>query len=245
MLQTTELIREGKSKRVYATDDPALAVVYFKDEAMAFHGLKRGRILGKGEVNNAICRTIFTLLEEHGVATHYIRQLDSRQSLIRRVEMLPVEIKVRNRVAGSLGRRIGLPEGTLLHCPVVEFMLKNEALENPMLNISHIQTLQLATREEMDAITDMALKINGILQEYMREINVELIDFQLEFGRCNGQMILADEISPDTARFWDACTHEPMDIDRFRRDLGNAEQGYQELLRRMMGAAGDEQQHWF
>ncbi len=236
MLQVCELIREGKSKRIYATNDPSLAVVYYKDEAMAFHGLKRGRIWGKGEVNNAVCRTIFTLLEKNGVATHFVRQLDSRQSLIRRVEMVPMEVKVRNRVAGSLTRRIGLPEGTLLHMPVVEFLLKNEALDNPLLNISHIQALQLANRAEIDEMTATALKVNHILQEYMREIGVELIDFQLEFGRMDGKLLVADDISPDTARFWDARTHEPMDIDRFRRDLGGTEQAYQELLARMMGA---------
>lgn len=236
MLQVCELIREGKSKRIYATNDSSLAVVYYKDEAMAFHGLKRGRIWGKGEVNNAVCRTIFTLLEQNGVPTHFVRQLDSRQSLIRRADMVPMEVKVRNRVAGSLTRRIGLPEGTLLHMPVVEFLLKNEALDNPLLNISHIQALQLADRAEIDEMTSTALKVNHILQEYMREIGVELIDFQLEFGRLDGKLLVADDISPDTARFWDARTHEPMDIDRFRRDLGGTEQAYQELLARMMGA---------
>lgn len=236
MLQPKEILVEGKSKRIYATDDPELAVVYFKDEAMAFHGLKRGRILGKGEVNNAICRTIFTLLEKQGVATDYVQQLDSRQSIIKRVEMLPVEIKVRNRVAGTLTKRLGIREGTPLPRPVIEFMYKNEELENPMLNVSHIIAMQMATQLEMDYITDVALKVNDILQAYMRKIGVELIDFQLEFGRYHGQMIVADEISPDTARFWDMETREPMDIDRFRRDLGDVEQGYQELLQRMMGA---------
>lgn len=235
MVEICELLREGKSKRVYATSDPGLAVVYFKDEAMAFHGLKRGRILGKGEVNNTVCRTIFELLEKNGVKTHYVRQLDSRQCLVKRTEMLPIEVKVRNRVAGSLGKRLGLPLGTLLHVPVVEYLLKNEALENPMINISHIRAMQLATAEEMDAITETALKINTILSDYMKEIHVELIDFQLEFGRLGDEMLLADDISPDSARFWDASTHEPLDIDRFRRDLGNAEQAYQELLHRMMG----------
>lgn len=239
MIEVRELIREGKSKRLYATADPAQAVLYFKDEAMAFHGLKRGRILGKGEVNNAICRTLFTLLEQHGIRTHFLRTLDSRQSLVKRVEMLPVEIKVRNRVAGSLAERLGLPLGTKLHTPVVEFLLKNEALGEPMVNISHIRAMQLASAEEMQFIVDTALEVNGILMGYMREIGVELIDFQLEFGRADGEMLLADDISPDSARFWDARTHEPMDIDRFRRDLGNAEQAYQELLARMMGA-GDE-----
>lgn len=241
MIEICQLIREGKSKRLYATANPEQAVVYFKDEAMAFHGLKRGRILGKGEVNNAVCRTLYGLLEKHGIKTHYLRQLDSRQSLVYRLEMLPVEVKVRNRVAGSLMERLGLPMGSQLPTPVVEFILKNDALDDPMINVSHIRALQLATAEEMQFITDTALEINRILTEYMREIGVELIDFQLEFGRKGNEILLGDDISPDSARFWDARTHEPLDIDRFRRDLGNAEQAYQELLRRMMGAFPEEE----
>lgn len=240
MMEIRELIREGKSKRIYATNEPDKAVVYFKDEAMAFRGLKRGRIFGKGEVNNAVCRTLFTLLEQHGIKTHYLCPLDGRQSLVRLVQMVPVEVKVRNRVAGSLEQRLGLPLGTPLHTPVVEYMLKNDVLEDPMVNVSHIRAMQLATTEEMALITRTALRINEILMGYMREIDVELIDFQLEFGRVGGEMLLADDISPDSARFWDARTHEPLDIDRFRRDLGNAEQAYQELLRRMMGASAEE-----
>ena len=222
MVQIGNLFREGKSKRIYNTDDPELAVVYFKDEAMAFHGLKRGRILGKGEVNNAICQTLFEMLEKNGVPTDYVSRLDPRQSVIRKVEMLPIEVKVRNRVAGSLADRLGLSLGELLEPPVIEFLYKNEALDEPLVNISHIQAMKLATREEMDYITATALKVNRLLTDYMHEIGVELIDFQLEFGRWHGQMLLADDISPDSARFWDARTHEPMDIDRFRRDLGGA-----------------------
>lgn len=236
MLQLGEMLTQGKSKRIYATDDPELAVIYFKDDAMAFHGMKRGRILGKGEVNNAICHTLFTLLEQNGVATHYVQQLDDRQCVIRRCDMLPVEIKVRNRVAGTLGQRLGLREGSELTAPVIEFMLKDEELENPMLNVSHITAMQMATQEEMDFITGVAEKVNDILRAYMSRIGVELIDFQLEFGRCQGKLLVADEISPDTARFWDAQTREPMDIDRFRRDLGDVEQGYHELLQRMVDA---------
>ena len=235
MLEMGQLLTEGKGKRIYATSDPEKAIVYFKDEAMAYHGLKRGRILGKGEVNNAVCRHIYEMLESHGVETHYIRQLDARQSLIWRVEMIPISIKVRNRVAGSLTRRIGLPMGTALLEPVVECNLKDEELECPLINESHIRALKLATREEMAFINRTALKINDILTDYMKEIGIELIDFQLEFGRFHGKILLADEISADTSRFWDMSTHEPLDIDRFRRDLGNAEQAYQELLHRMMG----------
>ncbi len=236
MVQTCELIREGKSKRIYATTDPTKAVEYFKDEAMAFQGLKRGRILGKGEVNNAVCKTFFTLLSEHGIPNHFIQQLDSRQSLVLRCEMIPLGVKVRNRVAGSLERRTGLPGGELLIPPVVEFVYKNvNMMDKPLVNVSHILALKIATTQELEYITSMALQINEIISAYMRDIEIELIDFTLEFGRYNGKILVADEISPDVARFWDAHTHEPLDIDRFRRDLGDTEKAYQELLHRMMG----------
>lgn len=235
MLQPGKLLCEGKTKRVYETEDPKLAVLYFKDEAMAYQGLKRGRIYGKGEVNNAICRTLYTLLEKNGVPTHFVEPLDNRQSIIRRCEMIPLKVRVHNRVAGSLSQRMDMPVGQMLEPPVIEFLYKSYSLENPLVNISHIRAMKLATREEMDYISDVAEKVNDILKAYMREIGVELVDFKLEFGRCDGRIIVADEISPDNARFWDANTHEPMDIDRFKRDLGNAEQAYQELLQRMMG----------
>lgn len=236
MVEMGSLLAEGKGKRIYATNDPEQVIVQFKDEAMAYHGLKRGRILGKGEVNNAVCRHIYEMLEGCGVKTHYIRQLDARESLIKKVEIIPVTVKVRNRVAGSLATRIGYDTGTLLEEPVVELNLKDESLDNPLVNFTHIRALKLATAAEIKFITDTALKINRILLDYMKDINVELIDFKLEFGRFHGEILLADEISADTSRFWDATTHEPMDIDRFRRDLGNVEQAYQELLNRMMGA---------
>ena len=235
MLVPGKLLTEGKGKRLYATEDPDKAIVYFKDEAMAYHGLKRGRILGKGEINNAICKHIFELLASQGVENHFIERLDARQSLVKRVEMIPLEVKVRNIVAGSLARHIGLPVGTRLPDAVLEFVLKNEELENPLVNFSHILALKLATREELDEIHRIALEVNRILANYMREIQIELIDFKLEFGRYHGRLLVADEISPDTSRFWDSATHEPLDIDRFRRDLGNVEQAYQEVLHRMMG----------
>lgn len=235
MLVPGKLLTEGKGKRLYATEDPDKAIVYFKDEAMAYHGLKRGRILGKGEINNAICKHIFELLASQGVENHFIERLDARQSLVKRVEMIPLEVKVRNIVAGSLARRIGLPVGTRLPNTVLEFVLKNEELENPLVNFTHILALKLATREELDEIHRIALEVNRILANYMREIQIELIDFKLEFGRYHGRLLVADEISPDTSRFWDSATHEPLDIDRFRRDLGNVEQAYQEVLHRMMG----------
>lgn len=235
MAQELELLFEGKGKRIYRTENPSEAILYFKDEAIAFNGLKRGRIIGKGEINNEICRHLFTMLRENGIENHFIRQLDSRRSLVRRVDIIPVSVVVRNRVAGRLASRIGLPVGTLLKEPVVEFCLKSDELDNPMINFSHIRALEIMTRQEADFITETALKINGILSSYMKEINIELIDFRLEFGRYEGKILLADEISPDVARFWDAGTHEPMDIDRFRQNLGEVEESYHELLHRMMG----------
>lgn len=234
-MELGKLLTEGKGKRVYATDDPDQAIVYFKDEAMAFHGLKRGRILGKGEVNNAISEQFFKMLEENGIPTHYLRRLDARQSLVKRCQILPVSVKVRNRVAGSLAKRIGLPTGTKLDTTVIELELKGSEMDYPLINITHVGALHLATREEMNYVIETARKINQILSDFTSEIGVELVDFKLEFGRYHGQLLVADEISPDSARFWDARTHEPMDLDRFRRDLGGVEQAYQDLLHRMMG----------
>ena len=230
------LLREGRGKRVYATEDPEYAVVFYKDEAMAFHGLKRGRILGKGEVNNAICEHLFTLLRENGVENHYVRRIDSRHSLILRCEMLPFVIRVRNRVAGKLADRIHLPVGMKLEPTVVEADMKDAELEeDSLINHTHILAMKAATMEEIDQIVNTSLKVNELLSAYLKEINIELIDFKLEFGRFRGKIMLADEITPDTARFWDAATHEPLDIDRFRRDLGNVAEAYQEVLHRMMG----------
>ena len=234
-MELGKLLTEGKGKRVYATDDPDQAIVYFKDEAMAFHGLKRARILGKGEVNNAISEQFFKMLEENGIPTHYLRRLDARQSLVKRCQILPVSVKVRNRVAGSLAKRIGLPTGTKLDTTVIELELKGSEMAYPLINITHVEALHLATREEMNYVIETARKINQILSDFTSEIGVELVDFKLEFGRYHGQLLVADEISPDSARFWDARTHEPMDLDRFRRDLGGVEQAYQDLLHRMMG----------
>lgn len=234
-MEIRELVSEGKSKRIYGTDDPQLAVVYFKDEAIAYHGLKRGRILGKGEINNAICRHLFTLLREHGVENHFVKTLDARQSLVKRAEMLPMAFKVRNIVAGSLARRIGYPEGTRLRSTVVEVVLKNDEAGDPLINDSHVSAMGLATQQEMDYMKATSRRVNEILTAFLQEINIELIDFKLAYGRFEGRILLADEISPDTCRFWDARTHEPLDIDRFRRDLGNVEQAYQDVLHRMMG----------
>lgn len=236
MPEIRELLREGKGKRVYATEDPELAVVYYKDEAMAYHGLKRGRILGKGEINNAICEHLFTLLQEQGVETHFVRQLDARQSLVLRCEMMPFAVKIRNRVAGGMHVRTGLPVGMKLEPPVVEFVLKDSQMEaDTLVNHTHLLAMKAATMEEIEEVRRLSKRINEILAAYMSEINIELIDFKLEFGRFRGKILLADEISPDTARFWDSKTHEPLDIDRFRRDLGDVKEAYQEVLHRMMG----------
>jgi phosphoribosylaminoimidazole-succinocarboxamide synthase len=236
MPEIRELLLEGKGKRVYATDDPELAVVYYKDEAMAFHGLKRGRILGKGEINNAICKHLFTLLAEQGVENHFVRQLDARQSLVLRCEMMPFAVKIRNRVAGGMHVRTGLPVGMKLEQPVIEFVLKDSEMDvDALVNHTHLLAMKAATLEEIETIRAQSKRINDILSAYMSEINIELIDFRIEFGRYRGKVLLADEISPDTARFWDSSTHEPLDIDRFRRDLGDVKEAYQEVLHRMMG----------
>ena len=236
MPEIRELIREGKGKRVYATDDPDYAVVYYKDEAMAFHGLKRGRILGKGEINNAICEHLFTLLEDQGVETHFVRQLDARQSLVYRCDMMVFAVKIRNRVAGSMHTRTGLPVGMKLEQLVIEFVLKDSEMDvDALVNHTHLLAMKAATMEEINEIRVLCKRINEILSAYMSEINIELIDFRIEFGRFKGKILLADELSPDKARFWDSRTHEPLDIDRFRRDLGGVTEAYQEVLHRMMG----------
>ncbi len=230
------ILREGKGKKIYATDDPDKAIVFFKDEAMAFHGLKRGRILGKGEVNNSVCEHLFHLLKENGIENHYLERIDARHSLIKRCEMIPLSVKIRNRSAGQLAERTGIPVGTKLDPTVVEFELRNTGLDaDPLVNNTHIYAMKLATPEEMAEINRVALKVNEILSAYLKDINIELIDFKLEFGRYHGQILVADEITPDTARFWDAGTHEPLDIDRFRRDMDNVAEAYQEVLHRMMG----------
>ena len=241
-MELGKLLTEGKGKRVYATDDPDQAIVYFKDEAMAFHGLKRGRILGKGEVNNAISEQFFKMLEENGIPTHYLRRLDARQSLVKRCQILPVSVKVRNRVAGSLAKRIGLPTGTKLDTTVIELELKGSEMDYPLINITHVEALHLATREEMNYVIETARKINQILSDFTSEIGVELVDFKgypgvfkLLVRPHQGQLAVGVVIMPVSPPLLDARTHEPMDLDRFRRDLGGVEQAYQDLLHRMMG----------
>ena len=232
------ILREGRGKKVYATDDPDRAIVFFKDEAMAFHGLKRGRILGKGEVNNAVCEHLFSLLEDNGIESHFIERIDARNSLVKRCDMLPFYVKIRNRVAGQLAARTGLPVGQKLDPTVVEYVVRDTEMDvDPMINHTHIYAMKAATPEEMAQIDSTCLKVNDLLMNYLKEISIELIDFKLEFGRYHGRIIVADEITPDTARFWDSSTHEPLDKDRFRRDMDNVAEAYQEVLHRMMGVS--------
>ena len=230
-----EQLYEGKAKTVFATDDPSLVIVDYKDDATALNGLKRGTILGKGVVNNRMSNHMFRLLEQAGVPTHYVQELSDRRTLVKKVSIVPVEVIVRNIAAGSLAKRLGLEEGTELKSTVLEYCYKDDALGDPMINDYHIAAIGIATKEEMDTIARYALKVNEVLQNILRDCNVILVDFKLEFGRFDGQIILADEISPDTCRFWDATTHEKLDKDRFRRDMGGAEDAYQEMMRRLMG----------
>ncbi|MCE5342711.1 MAG: phosphoribosylaminoimidazolesuccinocarboxamide synthase [Eubacteriales bacterium] len=235
MTNIGQTIIEGKGKRVYATENPDEAVVYYKDEAMAFHGLKRGRIIGKGEINNRICEYLFTLLQQQGVPNHFIRRIDDRSSLVKRVAIFPVVVKVRNIVAGSLARRTGYPEGTRLKNTVIEYCLKDTELDDPLVNQTHITAMDLATADEICRMEQISLRVNEILTGVLADINIELIDCKLEYGRFHGEVLLADEISPDTCRFWDASTHEPLDIDRFRHDMGDVEDAYREVLHRLTG----------
>ena len=235
MVKQLDMMYEGKAKQVCATDDPTLAIIHYKDDATAFNGLKKGTIVGKGVVNNLVSNHLFKMLEQSGVPTHLVEQINDRDSVVRRVQIVPLEVIVRNIAAGSLSKRLGLPEGTKLASTVLEFCYKNDDLGDPMVNEYHIAAMQLATREEVETISAMALKVNELLTAYLKELNIELIDFKLEFGRFDGKIVLADEISPDTCRFWDSKTGEKLDKDRFRRDLGDVEGAYQEILRRLMG----------
>jgi phosphoribosylaminoimidazole-succinocarboxamide synthase len=226
---------EGKAKRVYATDDRDKYIVEFKDDATAFDGKKKGTIHDKGILNNRISAHFFEMLEKQGIPTHFEKLLSDREMLVKAVEIIPVEVIVRNIAAGSLAKRLGLEEGTPMKRPVLEFCYKSDELGDPMINHYHIYALELASEEEMKVIEDIALKVNSILVEYLKPRNIELVDFKLEFGRYKGRVILADEISPDTCRFWDADTREKLDKDRFRRDLGNVEEAYREVLKRLTG----------
>ncbi|MEZ4357696.1 MAG: phosphoribosylaminoimidazolesuccinocarboxamide synthase [Eubacteriales bacterium] len=235
-MKKLEQIYEGKAKKVFKTDDEGLFIVDYKDDATAFNGVKKGTIVGKGVINNKVSNHLFKLLEKNGIPTHYVEELSDRETLVKKVEIVPVEVIVRNIAAGSLAQRIGYPEGTKLKSTVLEYCYKSDELGDPMINDYHIAAMGIATKEEMDTIAKYSLKVNEVLSKYLDDLGIELIDFKLEFGRNNGKIILADEISPDTCRFWDKKTGEKLDKDRFRRDLGKVEEAYQEILHRLMGA---------
>jgi len=236
-IKRTEQLYEGKAKKVYATNDENLCIVSYKDDATAFNGLKKGTITGKGVINNRVTNSLMQYLEKNGIPTHYVQELSDRDTLVRRVKIIPLEVIVRNITAGSLAKRLGMKEGIKLNSTVLEYCYKCDALDDPMVNDYHILAMGWATREELDLIAGMSLKINALLSEYLKDVNIELIDFKLEFGKtADGKIVLADEISPDTCRFWDTTTGEKLDKDRFRRDMGGVEDAYQEVMRRLMNA---------
>ena len=233
-MQKLEQLYEGKAKQVFNTDQPGIYWVQYKDDATAFDGLKKGTINNKGALNNLISIHFFKMLEQQGITNHFVEAVNDREMIVRAVKIILVEVVVRNIAAGSLAKRLGLEEGTPLRHTVVEYYYKSDELHDPMINDDHISAMELATPEQMSYIRDTALKVNGILRNYLAERGLNLIDFKLEFGIDNdGKVILADEISPDTCRFWDSQTNEKLDKDRFRRDLGNVEEAYQEVYRRL------------
>ncbi len=234
-MKQMDQIYEGKAKKVFTTDDPDCVIVSYKDDATAFNGQKRGTIVGKGVVNNKVSNHFFKLLESKGIPTHFVEQLSDRETVVKKVEIVPVEVIVRNKAAGSFSKRMGIEEGTELKCAILEYSYKNDDLGDPFINSYYVRALGLATDEEMDKIKDISFKVNDILIEYLKGFGVELIDFKLEFGRFHGDIILADEISPDTCRFWDIETGRKLDKDRFRRDLGDVEEAYKEIISRLMG----------
>ena len=232
-MEKLNMLYEGKAKKVYATDDEKLYIVDYKDDATAFNGLKKGTIAGKGVTNNKMSNIIFKYLEENGVKTHFVKELSPTETLVKKVSIVPLEVIVRNVAAGSFSKRFGVKEGTVLNSPTLEFCYKNDDLGDPMINDYQIYALGLATKEEIKTISDMAFKINTLMVEFFKKINIRLIDFKIEFGRCDEGIILADEISPDTCRLWDAKTNTKLDKDRFRQDLGNVEEAYDEVFRRV------------
>ena len=235
-MEKREQLYEGKAKRVYATDDPELYIVSYKDDATAFNGLKKGTIAGKGVINNRMSNMMMQMLETQGVPTHFVKELSDRDTLVKKVSIVPLEVIIRNISAGSFAKRYGVEEGIVFDAPTIEFSYKNDDLGDPLLNRYHALALKLATADEIDLIEKYAFKVNEVLKEYFLKLNITLVDFKLEFGRLSdGTIVLADEISPDTCRFWDVNTGEKLDKDRFRRDLGGVEDAYQEVMRRLTG----------
>ncbi|RJX25802.1 MAG: phosphoribosylaminoimidazolesuccinocarboxamide synthase [Dethiobacter sp.] len=231
-----EFLYEGKAKKIYGTPDPDYLIVEYKDTATAFDGLKKENLDNKGVLNNKIAAIFFELLEKNGISTHFVKNLSDREMLVKNLEIIPVEVIVRNIVAGSLSKRLGVEEGTILNKTVLELNLKNDELHDPMLNHYHVYALDLASPQEMAEIEKMALRSNEILKNFLLTKNIVLVDFKLEFGRHKGEILLGDEISPDTCRFWDAVSGKKMDKDRFRRDLGGVTEAYQEVLKRLQKA---------
>ncbi len=233
-MKKTTLLYEGKAKKVWDTDEKDVVLVDYKDDATAFNGLKKGTIIGKGVVNNKMSNFMFKMLEKEGIPTHYIEQVSDRETFVKKVKIVPLEVIIRNLAAGSMSKRLGIPEGTKLLCPVLEYSYKNDDLGDPMINSSHALAMGLCTEEELKTIADYAKKVNAIMVEYFKKLNVDLVDFKIEFGKTSdGKIILADEISPDTCRFWDSTTKEKLDKDRFRRDMGGVEEAYAEMMRRL------------
>lgn len=235
MEKTTQLY-EGKAKKVFATENSDYVIVSYKDDATALDGLKKGTVSGKGVINNRMSNYLCRLLESKGIPTHYVEELSDRETVVKKVSIVPLEVIIRNISAGSFAKRYGVDEGIVFDSPTIEFSYKNDDLHDPLINEYHALALKLASKEEIDAIKTMAFKINEILKEYFLSLNVKLVDFKLEFGRLSdGTVVLADEISPDTCRFWDADTNEKLDKDRFRRDMGGVEEAYNEMMKRVFG----------
>ena len=234
-MEKKEQLYEGKAKKVFATDDPNLVIVSFKDDATAFNGEKKGTIAGKGAINNVMSNHMFQLLEQQGVPTHFVEQLSDRETVVKKVSIVPLEVIVRNISAGSFAKRYGVKEGIVFDEPTFELSYKNDDLGDPLMNDYHAIALKLATREEIELIKSMTFKINEVMKQYFDTLNVTLVDFKLEFGKtADGTIVLADEISPDTCRLWDKTTGEKLDKDRFRRDMGGVEEAYQEIMKRVM-----------
>jgi phosphoribosylaminoimidazole-succinocarboxamide synthase len=235
-MEKTQQLYEGKAKKVYATSDPNLVIVDYKDDATAGNGAKKGTIRDKGIINNRVTNHLMKMLEKNGVPTHFVEEISDRETIVKKVTIVPLEVIVRNIIAGSLAKRVGRPEGEKLRSTVLEYCYKDDALGDPMVNDYHILAMGWATREELDKIAEYSLKINKLLTDYLKDAGVELVDFKLEYGKTSdGTIVLADEISPDTCRFWDSKTGEKLDKDRFRRDMGGEEDAYKEIMRRLLG----------
>ncbi|MBR5479095.1 MAG: phosphoribosylaminoimidazolesuccinocarboxamide synthase [Clostridia bacterium] len=235
-MKKLEQLYEGKAKRVYATENPELYIVDYKDDATAFNGEKKGTIAGKGVINNRVTNFMMKMLEGEGVPTHFVEEISERETVVKKVSIVPLEVIIRNISAGSFAKRYGVKEGIVFAEPTIEFSYKDDALGDPLINDYHAIALGVATREEIETIKAMAFKVNEVMKAFFKKINIDLVDFKLEFGKVSdGTIVLADEISPDTCRFWDSTTGEKLDKDRFRRDLGNVEGAYQEIMRRLLG----------